>query len=69
MFLLLRGQKYLAEQEHIEILKKHNVDFIILARYMQIIPESLITLYPNKIINIHHSFLPAFVGQNLIILL
>ncbi|MFA6780492.1 MAG: formyltransferase family protein, partial [Paludibacteraceae bacterium] len=39
-----------------------NVSFIVLARYMQIISEDMIREYPNKIINIHHSFLPAFVG-------
>ena len=38
------------------------IDFIVLARYMQIIPQGLIDVYPSKIINIHHSFLPAFVG-------
>lgn len=44
------------------ILKEHEVEFLVLARYMQIIPESMIEAYPNRIINIHHSFLPAFVG-------
>lgn len=53
-----------AEQEAAEIalLKKNKIDFIVLARYMQIITENLIKQYPNRIINIHHSFLPAFVG-------
>ena len=50
-----------AEQQQLEILKKHEVECIILARYMQIISPQLIQ-YPNKIINIHHSFLPAFPG-------
>jgi formyltetrahydrofolate deformylase len=45
-----------------ELLKKYKVDFIVLARYMQVISENMINAYPNKIINIHHSFLPAFVG-------
>ena len=44
------------------LLRPHKVDFIVLARYMQIISPALIDAYPNKIINIHHSFLPAFVG-------
>ena len=44
------------------LLKEGGVDFIVLARYMQIISEDMIREYPNKIINIHHSFLPAFVG-------
>ena len=51
-----------AQNKHLELLKKYKVDFIVLARYMQIIPEGIIASYPSKIINIHHSFLPAFVG-------
>ena len=43
---------------------EHNVDGIILARYMQILSEDFIKHYPNRIINIHHSFLPAFMGAN-----
>jgi len=50
------------EQKEIELLKNKQVDFILLARYMQIISPSLIAEYPNRIINIHHSFLPAFIG-------
>ena len=45
-----------------ELLKELDVDFIVLARYMQVISEKMIAEYPNRIINIHHSFLPAFVG-------
>jgi formyltetrahydrofolate deformylase len=51
-----------AETKQLELLKKHHVNFIVLARYMQIVSNRLIDKYPNKIINIHHSFLPAFVG-------
>ncbi|NRD19572.1 formyltetrahydrofolate deformylase [Winogradskyella eckloniae] len=51
-----------AEQEQLKLLEAHNIDFIVLARYMQIVSKTLIDKYPNKIINIHHSFLPAFVG-------
>ncbi|WP_159022899.1 formyltetrahydrofolate deformylase [Formosa sp. L2A11] len=51
-----------AEAKQLELLKKHNIDFIVLARYMQIISPKLISVYTNKIINIHHSFLPAFAG-------
>lgn len=50
------------EQAEMELLKKEKVTFIVLARYMQIISEKLISAYPHHIINIHHSFLPAFVG-------
>ncbi len=46
----------------LDALRENKVDFLVLARYMQIIPENLIAAYPNRIINIHHSFLPAFVG-------
>ena len=45
-----------------KLLADNDIDFIVLARYMQIIGEEMIAAYPNRIINIHHSFLPAFVG-------
>lgn len=51
-----------AEDQQLKLLKKHKIDFIVLARYMQIVSSKLIEQYPNKIINIHHSFLPAFAG-------
>ena len=51
-----------AEEKQLEILKQYQIDFIVLARYMQIVSSKLIDLYPSKIINIHHSFLPAFPG-------
>ncbi len=51
-----------AEEHQLRLLKEHSVDFIVLARYMQIVGSRLIDGYPNKIINIHHSFLPAFAG-------
>ncbi|MEO1013504.1 MAG: formyltetrahydrofolate deformylase [Bacteroidota bacterium] len=51
-----------AESVQLEHLKEHKVDFIVLARYMQIVSDTIIREYPNKIINIHHSFLPAFAG-------
>lgn len=50
------------EQAEMELLKKEKVTFIVLARYMQIISDKLISEYPHHIINIHHSFLPAFIG-------
>lgn len=54
--------KAAAEKEQLKLLNQYNVDFIVLARYMQIITGTIISKYPNKIINIHHSFLPAFAG-------
>jgi formyltetrahydrofolate deformylase len=50
------------EAAEMELLKKERITFIVLARYMQIISDEIINKYPNHIINIHHSFLPAFVG-------
>ncbi|WP_309520804.1 formyltetrahydrofolate deformylase [Brevibacillus agri] len=52
-----------AERKALELLQG-NVDFIVLARYMQILSPRFIAHYPNQIINIHHSFLPAFIGAN-----
>ena len=51
------------EKQELAILKKHHIDLIILARYMQVLTPEFIAHYPNRIINIHHSFLPAFVGS------
>jgi formyltetrahydrofolate deformylase len=50
------------EQKQLEVLSNYDIDFVVLARYMQIISPNFIKQYSNKIINIHHSFLPAFVG-------
>jgi formyltetrahydrofolate deformylase len=50
------------EQKTIELLRSHQIDLVILARYMQVISPEFIHEFPNKIINIHHSFLPAFPG-------
>lgn len=57
-----KDTKQEAEQKQLELLTSHEIDFIVLARYMQIVSGTLINKYANKIINIHHSFLPAFVG-------
>ena len=51
-----------AEAAQLQLVKEHHIDFIVLARYMQIIPKEIIEHFPNNIINIHHSFLPAFPG-------
>ena len=50
------------EAKEMELLKEYNITFAVLAKYMQIISPEFIKAYPNNIINIHHSFLPAFVG-------
>ncbi|MBE0393737.1 formyltetrahydrofolate deformylase [Flavobacterium sp. PL002] len=57
-----KDNKEAGEQKQIELLQEYEVNFVVLARYMQIITPKLIGLYKNKIINIHHSFLPAFPG-------
>ena len=57
-----KDNKIEGEKQHIALLQQYDIDFIVLARYMQIITPQLISLYKNKIINIHHSFLPAFPG-------
>jgi len=51
-----------AEQEQVQLLKEYQIDLIILARYMQILTPAFVERFPDQIINIHHSFLPAFVG-------
>lgn len=50
------------EKAEMSLLEEKGVNFIVLARYMQIITEGMIEHYPHHIINIHHSFLPAFIG-------
>ena len=56
------GTKSAQEAEILKKIEELKIDFVVLARYMQIITPNLIAAYKNKIINIHHSFLPAFPG-------
>lgn len=62
VFPINKENKEEQERAEMELLAKHQVNFIVLARYMQIISERMIEAFPNRIINIHHSFLPAFIG-------
>ena len=62
LFPITKETKEEQEKKEMELLAKHKVNFIVLARYMQVISGKMIDAYPNRIINIHHSFLPAFVG-------
>lgn len=62
LFPITKETKEEQERKEMALLAKHKITFIVLARYMQVISEQMINAYPNKIINIHHSFLPAFVG-------
>jgi formyltetrahydrofolate deformylase len=59
-----KEEKSEQEQKEIEILKKENIDLIVLARYHQIFTNQFIDAFKNRIINIHHSFLPAFAGKS-----
>ncbi len=51
-----------AEDQELALLQQEQIDFVVLARYMQVLSPEFIKKYPSRIINIHHSFLPAFVG-------
>ena len=62
LFPITKETKEEQERKEMELLAQNNITFIVLARYMQVISEQMISAYPNKIINIHHSVLPAFVG-------
>jgi formyltetrahydrofolate deformylase len=63
-FPLTQNNRDEMEIEELVLLKEKNIDTVVLARYMQIISQNFINAYPNQIINIHHSFLPAFIGGN-----
>ncbi len=60
----LQRERRKEDQQRILDFIAGNVDFLILARYMQILEPSFVNAYPHQIINIHHSFLPAFIGAN-----
>ena len=62
VFRNVKENKSAIEAKQLELLKNHEIDFVVLARYMQILTDNFVSHYPNKIINIHHSFLPAFAG-------
>lgn len=62
VFPITKENKAEQEAKQLELLKKNNITFCVLARYMQVLSADFINHYPNKIINIHHSFLPAFAG-------
>jgi len=50
------------ERRQLDLLEEHRIDLIVLARYMQILSPEFVACYPGRIINVHHSFLPAFTG-------
>jgi formyltetrahydrofolate deformylase len=55
-------EKRRSEEEQLQLLAGHEVDLIVLARYMQVLSPEFVSRYPERIINVHHSFLPAFTG-------
>lgn len=61
-FPITGATKEAQEEAEIAMLREHNIDLVVLARYMQILSPRLTEAFPNRIINIHHSFLPAFPG-------
>ncbi len=61
-FPITKETKLEQEQKELALLKQYDIDLVVLARYMQVISDSFIEHFPNRIINIHHSFLPAFPG-------
>jgi formyltetrahydrofolate deformylase len=64
VFPVTKENKEEQETKELEMLKDHQIETVVLARYMQILSPRFVEAYPNQIINIHHSFLPAFAGSN-----
>jgi len=64
IFPITTENKIEQEKAELKLLEEHKIDTIVLARYMQILSPTFINKYPDQIINIHHSFLPAFIGSN-----
>ena len=61
-FPITKENKLDQEARELELLAEHEVDLVVLARYMQIVTDDFISHFPSRILNIHHSFLPAFIG-------
>ncbi len=59
-----KDNKDTQEEKELKLLQDLNIDLVVLARYMQILTNKFMACYPYKVINIHHSFLPAFAGGN-----
>lgn len=60
---IAKENKAIQEAKQLEVLNKYQIDLVVLAKYMQILSQDFTIAFPN-LINIHHSFLPAFVGAN-----
>jgi formyltetrahydrofolate deformylase len=63
VFPITKDSKHVQEERMSELFAKERIDTIVLARYMQVLTPEFCSAYPERIINIHHSFLPAFVGS------
>lgn len=61
-FPITKESKTAQEAAEVELLNSESIDLVVLARYMQILSPTFVRAFPNRIINIHHSFLPAFIG-------
>lgn len=64
VFKITKETKKTQEEKELALLKENHINTIVLARYMQILSDEFCIQYPNRVINIHHSFLPAFIGSN-----
>lgn len=62
VFPVSKETKFQQEKREIALLRDHKIDLVVMARYMQILSEQMMQAFPMRIINIHHSFLPAFQG-------
>ncbi len=62
VYPITKETKQAQEAREIELLREHKIDLVVMARYMQILSQQMIEAFPMRIINIHHSFLPAFQG-------
>jgi formyltetrahydrofolate deformylase len=61
-FSMTKENHDVVEEEQLAFLESHRIDFVVLARYMQVLTARFVRAYPSRIINIHHAFLPAFPG-------
>lgn len=64
VFPISKKNKIEQEKKQLALLKEHNIETVVLARYMQVLSPQFVDEYRSQIINIHHSFLPAFAGSN-----
>ena len=62
LLTVTKENKLEQEQVQLQLLSDYQIEFVVLARYMQILSPGFVAEYPHRIINIHHSFLPAFIG-------